>query len=265
MGQIGATALVAVALVVVVAHAAIGYGQKLSADPDPSFTISSTISNSPTSQNSALLYPGVVRYLWYTAHNSLLVPISVISIRITRVAAPQGCLPSNLDFSQTTFRASPDTPLVVPAGETNSVAVPISLINTDSNQDSCENKEFTFSFAGSARYTEVYGTANAVNSSANPSLPGQSVAYTATVTASAAADQDPVPSSPTGTVTFMDGPTAICSSVPMTSTGITTSTATCSPLSYSSTGTHSITAIYNDADGNFSGSTSPVLTQDVNS
>jgi hypothetical protein len=149
---------------------------------------------------------------------------------------------------------------------TNTVSVPISMFDTSGNQDSCEGTIFNFTYSGSAVYTEVYSTASAVTSSpSSPSLEGHSVVYTATVTASASSNQDAVPSSSTGTITFMDGVTAICTDVPVTSTGTTTSAATCSPLAYSSTGTHSITAIYNNSDGNFSGSTSPVLTQDVNS
>src|ERR1017187_1008183 len=125
------------------------------------FTITSTISSSPTSQVAAVLYPGANRYLWYTAHNPLTVPITVTSIKIATVRPPAGCPISNLDYNSTTFSGS----LVVPASGTNAVPMPISLIDTDANQDSCENTTFNFVYSGKATYTEVYATATAVTSS----------------------------------------------------------------------------------------------------
>jgi hypothetical protein len=206
------------------------------------FDITSTISSSSTSQIAALLYPGAQRYLWYTAYNPLRVPITVTSMSITAVASPAGCATSNLDTANTTFSGS----LVVPALGTNSVSVPISLIDTGSNQDSCENTTFNFTYKGTATYTEVYATTTVVTSSSDQS----GVTYTATVTASATGDQDPVPSSPTGNVTFNDGSTPVCTNVSLTSTGTTTSTATCGPI----TGGSTITAVYTNTDGNFDGS-----------
>jgi hypothetical protein len=94
---------------------------------------------------------------------------------------------------------------------------------------------------GKATYTEVYGTTTVVKSSG--------VTYTATVTASATANQDPVPSSPTGTVAFSKGSTTFCT-VPLTSTGTTTSKAICGPI----TGDQTITAVYTNSDGNFDNS-----------
>jgi hypothetical protein len=161
---------------------------------------------------------------------------------IAAVTPPAGCPTSNLDYSATTFSGS----LVVPASGTNAVSVPISLKDTGTNQDSCENTTFNFVYAGTATYSEVYATTTAVASSENQS----GVTYTATVTASATGDQDPVPSSPTGTVTFNNGSTAICTAVPLTSTGTTTSTATCGPVA----GDDTITAVYTNTDGNFTSS-----------
>jgi hypothetical protein len=87
-------------------------------------------------------------------------------------------------------------------------------------------------------------TSTAVASSANPSLPGQSVTFTATVTASGSSN------TPTGTVQFViDGSTA--SSVSLVSAGgRSTATYTTSSLSV---GTHTVAAIYS-GDGNFPGS-----------
>ncbi len=254
---LSAAAFIGAALLFAVSHAAVG--SPSTPNPGPNFTISSMISSSPTSQTPALLYPGVQRFLWYTVSNPLQAPITVNSVGITNAAGPSGCPISNLNLRRTRFSGS----LLVSGKKTNSVSVPISLRDTNTNQDGCEGITFNFSYSGSATYTEVYGTVAAVNSASNPSLTGQSVAYTATVTASAAAGQDPVPSSPTGTVTFMDGSSTICSSVSLTSSGTTTSTATCNSPVYDAPGPHAITAIYSNGDGNFSGSTSPIFDQVV--
>jgi hypothetical protein len=253
--------LVVVALVFFAAHAATANGQSpANSSSDPSFVISSTISSSSSEQTPALLYPGLQRYIWYTISNPLQVSITVNSVGISDVVAPTGCPVSNLDFSQTTFSGS----LVVPGLSTNSVSMPISLYDTNTNQDSCEGTTFNFTYSGAAVYTDVYGTASAVTALPSPSNVGQSVVYTVTVTASANSGQDPIPSSPTGSVTFMDGPSAICTAVPLTSTGLATSSATCSPFAYSSAGIHAITAVYSNADGNFIDSTSPIFSQAVN-
>ena len=70
------------------------------------------------------------------------------------------------------------------------------------------------------------------------------------MTASATSSQDPVPSSPTGTVTFKDNGTTICNAVPLTSTGTTTATAPCTVTYATTAGSpHSITASYVNTDG----------------
>jgi hypothetical protein len=255
VGRASATALVTVALIFAVSHAS-----GSAPNSSPNFTITSSISSSSSAQISAVLYPGVQSYLWYNISNPQLVPITVNSVGISGVTVPSGCAISNLDFSQTTLSG----PLSVPALSSIAVSVPISLIDTNTNQDSCEGTTFNFSYSGSATFTEVYGTATAVTASPSPSSVGQSVVYTATVTASVGADQDPLPNSPTGTVTFMDGLSPICTSIPLTSAGLATSTATCTTLAYSSAITHSITAVYSNSDGNFTGSTSPIFSQVVN-
>ncbi len=95
------------------------------------------------------------------------------------------------------------------------------------------------------------GTATTLTSSANPSVFGQSVTFTATVKASA-----PGSGTPTGVVTFLDGTTTLGSG---TLSGGTT-TFTTSSLAV---GIHSITTVYS-GDTNFSTSTSAVLSQKVN-
>src|SRR5947208_16408483 len=81
-----------------------------------------------------------------------------------------------------------------------------------------------------------------VTSSNNPSIFGPAVTFTASVTS-------PVTGTPTGTVTFQDGASALGTGT--LSGG--TATFTTSALT---AGTHSITAIYG-GDANFAGSTSP--------
>ena len=145
-------------------------------DHQPKFTITNTISSSSTTQTPALLYPGVSRYLWYTAHNPLTVPITVTTMSISSVTAPAGCPIVNLSYAATTFTGS----LVVPAQGSNSVPVPISLFETHKNQDSCENTTFRFDFQGTATFNVVPSTSTLLSSSHNPSVVGQSVTYTAT-------------------------------------------------------------------------------------
>jgi hypothetical protein len=232
----------------------------LTAGSGTGFTITSSISSSEITQTPAHLVPGTRYYLWYTAHNPLKVSITVKSMSIAAVSAPAGCPSSNLDYSATSFSGS----LVIPASGSNAVPEPISLASN--SPIPCENVSFGLTYAGTASYTEVYGTLSSVTSSSNPSSLNQEVTYKDTVTASVSAGQDPVPNSPTGTVTFKDGSTAICTSVPVASIGTTTAAATCQQTYTGISGSpHSITAVYSNSDGNFSGSTSSPLSQIVQS
>lgn len=95
-------------------------------------------------------------------------------------------------------------------------------------------------------------TATGLTSSANPSPNNAPVTYTATV--------NPAPDG--GTVSFTDGGAAIagCGSQPVnTATGV----ATCTAAGYPTASQHSIGAIYS-GDLDFSGSTSPLLAQQIN-
>jgi len=99
-------------------------------------------------------------------------------------------------------------------------------------------------------------TTTTLTSSANPSVFGQSVTFTATISATA-----PGAGTPTGTVTFNDGSTTLGTGTLSTSRGVTTATVTTSTLAV---GSHSsIRAVYG-GNGNFQNSTSSALTQTVN-
>ena len=241
------------------------------------FSITSTVYTTPSgaypaascSGTPALLYPGVTRCVVFSVHNNLKATITVTGITSSLdpgYTVPAACSGTNLSLP--TFSGS----FNVASGATvASPGVPILLKDTHSNQTACANSfVFHFDYSGTATYTEVYGTSTAVTSSQNPSTVGNSVTYTATVTASATASQDPVPSSPTGSVTFYDGTVipahviAGCSGVAVTSATTTTAKATCPSPIYGTPGNHSITAVYANTDGNFTGSTSPVFTQMVN-
>src|SRR5439155_755470 len=94
-------------------------------------------------------------------------------------------------------------------------------------------------------------TTTSVSSSANPSVFGQSVIFTVTVSA-----KSPGTGTPTGTVTFKeDGTTLYTETLAGGAATFTTSSL--------SLGSHSITASYG-GDGNFVTSTSSALTQTVN-
>jgi hypothetical protein len=98
--------------------------------------------------------------------------------------------------------------------------------------------------------TSKVATTTAVGSSLNPSSFGQAVTFTATVMTSGS-------KTPTGTVTFNDGSTALGTGT-LNGSGIGTYT-----TSNLAVGQHSMTAVYG-GDANNAGSTSSVLTQTVN-
>jgi uncharacterized delta-60 repeat protein len=104
-----------------------------------------------------------------------------------------------------------------------------------------------------ARFQNQAPTTTALASSANPSLSGQSVTFTATVSTAGSA-------APTGTVSFLDGTTLLGTGTLSTANGVTTATFTTTTLAV---GTHSITAVYG-GDSNDMGSTSASLSQVVN-
>ena len=154
-GRAGAVALAAVMLVVTVA-ALLTLSPKASAAPlvpGSDFTISTTITSSPTSaDHAALLYPGVTRYLWYTVHNPLPQAITVTSLGIAEVQAPTACPRTNLDLDELGLTGA----FIVPSGANATVLAPrpISLLNLPDNQDACKGVTFTFTFTGTGWYSD---------------------------------------------------------------------------------------------------------------
>ena len=147
------------------------------------------------------------------------------------------------------------TETMVPAAGSNAIGgVPLAQCNVTTDQrgfprpgadgTSCDIGAVEIGTGPSAAST----TTN-LNSSANPSTPGQQVTFTATVS--------PPPSS--GTVEFKDGGTTIpgCATAPLTPGG----QFTCS-ITYPSAGSHSIVAAYS-GNSLFQASTSPALNQTV--
>src|SRR5207248_42379 len=100
--------------------------------------------------------------------------------------------------------------------------------------------------------TTLPGTTTGLTSSVHPSVFGQPVTFTATVMA-----KSPGAGTPTGAVTFKDGPSTLGTG---TLDGSHQATFTTSALAV---GSRSITAFYG-GDANFNRGTSPKFTQTVN-
>jgi len=124
--------------------------------------------------------------------------------------------------------------------------------NASGNGNLCNGTKSLTSSAATLVVT-VVATTTTVSSSSNPSDSGTPVMFTATVTANAGGQ------TPTGSVTFKDGSTALGSAVTLNGSGVATLT-----TSTLAAGSHSITAVYSGASG-FSTSTSTILTQTVRS
>ncbi len=195
--------------------------------------------------------------------------IQAVNQNTTTTSVTSSANPSNLGES-VTFTASVVAGSGVPTG-TVTFKDGATTLGTGTLNGSAQATFTTSSLAlGSHSITAVYGgdtndlgstspvltqtvTANssgtAITSSVNPSTFGQSVTFTATVTGSGV--------TPTGTVTFKDGSTALGSAT-LNGSGQTTFS-----TNALAAGSHSITATYN-GDSNYGTSISPTLTQTVN-
>jgi type II secretory pathway pseudopilin PulG len=114
--------------------------------------------------------------------------------------------------------------------------------------------------ASISQVVTVASTTTSMISSANPSVSGQSVTYTATVAA-----VSPGTGNPTGNVEFFDGVTGISGCTAKALPGTSTDSVTC-VVSYANTvgSPHTITAEYLGNAGTYATSTSSVLSQVVN-
>jgi hypothetical protein len=238
----------------------VGFG--LASDPS-SFTITSNIYPSPAcSGTPALVYPGTPRCAVFTVKNLLNVGITVRSITTTLDSSfplpPPRCRGTNL--TRPTFTGSFDLGASATA---NLPGVPIELNDSGSNQNVCENLTYHFVYSGTARYTD--STSTNLTSSPNPSTSGQSVTFTATVTAANPGTDSSLPS---GTVRFYKCPTSVqCAfgspnhlgNGTIGAGGVATYTTSSLPV-----GTTYVEAVYPPSGTDFNGSVSNVVTQVVN-
>lgn len=252
----GAIALVVAALTFGVSSAVLRpTDSPFAATPGSGFTISSAVYAAPACSGPTVqLYPGASRCMVLTVKNNLSVPITVQTIATTIPTPPPGCPASNFDLP--TFNGN----LTVGGGATASTTgLPMSLIDTGTNQDACKDVTVNFNFTGSARYTD--STTTALTASSTTPTSGQPVTLTATVTG-ANASSDPSP--PSGTVTFNRCPNVRCQSPKMLGTGTIGSggvaTLTTSSLLPSD---RYVQAVYPGSGTDYTGSTSPLLTLDV--
>jgi Big-like domain-containing protein len=220
-------------------------------------------------------YPGTADFVASNNSSALLTQIVDKASSSTSVALTAGTNPSTFG-SSVTFTAT----VTVPGGlapATGTVAFFDGATQIGTGAIGASSPPYTVSFstsalaAGSHSITAHYGgdsnynpsvspvltqqvnaaaTTTVVASNNNPSVFGQSVKFTATVTSAGGV--------PPGTATFKDGTTTLISGVAL-SGGIATYT-----TSTLTAGTHSITVVYSPTGGNFSASTSAAITQTVN-
>jgi hypothetical protein len=227
----------------------------LTAPSGTAFTVTTAIYPSPACSGSTVrLYPGVTDCAVLTVHNNLTVPINVQNLTATVSSSPTGCPASS--FSLPAFSGT----LSVGAGANVSTSgLPVSLIDTRTNQDACQGATVDLAYTGSAEFTDATST-GLVASSASPASP-QLVTLRATVTGANAASD---PAAPTGTVSFRSCPTSACSSTTALGTatidpgGVATLTTT-----GLTTGVRYLEAAYAGLGTDYTGSTSPVLTLSV--
>jgi len=120
--------------------------------------------------------------------------------------------------------------------------------------DLAADPNFTGSSANGSLVVTAAASGAVLASSANPSVFGQGVTFTATITPVSGG----VP--PTGTVTFNDGAVALCSGVALTA-GTSNASAVCATSSLA-VGTHAISAMYS-GDGNNQTSTATLTNGQV--
>jgi Bacterial Ig-like domain (group 3) len=173
----------------------------------------------------------------------------------------------------------------IPNGDTVAVTrlgTPLCTITLSSGSGSCSPSSGTVLGAGSYTATATFNasgsdpnfvttatnttpvtvnaaaTTTSVTSSANPSVVGQAVTYTATVAANPASA-----GTPTGNVEFLDGGTAIAACGGASGNPLSGASATC-VVSYGAVGSHTITAKYLGSTNFSASAVSSSITQTVN-
>ena len=209
VNAVGATFVVAVvvaaltfALAGLVVHPS---APKLALTSGTGTSITSEIFDSPACSGApANLFPGTTHCLVFTVHNSLTVPVTVQSITMSLDGSfpplPSGCPPS--DFRFPSFTGS----LIVPGSATaDSPGLPITMLDSGTNQDNCQNTTLHFVYSSVGQFTD--STTTSLSVSPNPPVAGQPVAFATTVTpGNPSAD----PTNLTGVVNFFSCSSAAC-------------------------------------------------------
>ena len=138
---------------------------------------------------------------------------------------------------------------------TSSLAVTGGTNHTVTAAYSSDTTSFLKSSGSLTQEVDKAATGTTLSSSLNPSVSGQAVTFTATVSVT-----KPGAGSITGTVTFRDGTTTLGTGTVSTTAGVSTATLTTSSLT---AGGHTITAVYGGSS-TLASSTSAGLTQNVN-
>jgi hypothetical protein len=241
----------------------------------------------PAAGHGPVVNPGApASTLPLTFYNPLSAALSITSLTVNFTNAfPSGCPASGFRLAGTMVSGSaptisgtqPNVTFTFPAGHQvtvpgGSVGTPgtspynltLALLESGGNQKNCKGLPLTMNLTAGANYTD--GTSTILTSSPNPSALGQSVIFTATVTANNAAT-DPI--QPSGTVSFYKCTSAsVCPNAAGNLLGTGTIGAggkamyptTASQLTQ---GLNYVDAVYPNSSTNFTGSTSNVVTQDV--
>jgi hypothetical protein len=140
------------------------------------------------------------------------------------------------------------------------LVTPVGVGSCNLTATAAANTEYAASSAATFTLTIAQAATNiSVVASGNPSLAGQQVTYTATVTV-----VSPGTGNPTGSVEFFDGGTAITGCAAQVLSGTSTDIATCA-VNYASSGSHTITAQYLGVADYVASAMSSLITQTVNS
>jgi hypothetical protein len=255
VGATGVVAFVAAALTFALAGVVVHPSSpNLALTSGTGTTITSDIFDSPAcSGATALLYPGATRCLVFSVHNSLTVPLTVQSITMSLdgsfPALPSGCPAS--DFRFPTFAGS----FVVPGGGTgDSPGLPITMLDSGTNQDNCQDTTLHFVYSSFAQFTDA--TTTSLSVSPNPPVADQPVAFTSTVSAgNPSAD----PTSPTGVVNFFSCSSAACTDPVLIGTRTVGPSGQVTFTTTLSAGGHFFEATFEGNGTNFAASTSSVV------